>query len=340
MNRPFPRLGLDILYFSGLHLLARPLLGGVGAILSFNRVRPPRPDAFQPNRRLEVTPGFLERVVRRLRRARVDLVSLDALHQRLSEGDFRRRFVCVTFDGGYRDTAEHAAPILRRYDVPFALFVPTSFPDRLGELWWVALERVVAENNRIALLMNGREQRFHCRTLREKHESFAAIRSRLWELLSDEEMRVVVRDLSGRYAVDLRAICAELCMSWNEIAELARDPLVTIGAQTVNHVALAKMSEEAVRSEMTMSRAVIESALGVRPQHFAYPFGGARAAGAREFRIAAELGFKTAVTTQPGVVSRRHPAHLMSLPRFVLDGDYQRLRFVKVLLSGAATGFR
>ena len=47
------------------------------------------------------------------------------------------------------------------------------------------------------------------------------------------------------------------------------------------------------RSEMAMSRAVIEAALGERPDHLSYPVGDTTSAGPREFRIAAELGFKT-----------------------------------------------
>ena len=47
-----------------MHHVMRPLVGGVGAILTLHHVRPPRADAFQPNRLLEVTPLFLERLLR------------------------------------------------------------------------------------------------------------------------------------------------------------------------------------------------------------------------------------------------------------------------------------
>ena len=91
-------------------------------------------------------------------------------------------------------------------------------------------------------------------------------------------------------------------------------------------------------------RAVIEAALGVRPRHLAYPVGDVSAAGPREFAIAAELGFKTAVTMRPGVVYRRHSEHLTALPRISLNGNFQRPRYAKVLMSGAPTalwnGFR
>ena len=67
------RTGMEALYFSGAHRMLRPLLGGVGAILTLHHVRPPRPDAFQPNRLLEVSPQFLEDVIRELRRADMTL---------------------------------------------------------------------------------------------------------------------------------------------------------------------------------------------------------------------------------------------------------------------------
>jgi peptidoglycan/xylan/chitin deacetylase (PgdA/CDA1 family) len=331
------RPGLDVLYFSGIHALMRPVWGGVGAILALHHVRPPRPDAFQPNRRLEVTPQFLESMVRTLRRSNLDLVSLDEMHRRMTQGDFRRRFVALTFDDGYRDTKTWALPILRRYGVPFAVFVATGFADRIGELWWLALERVIAKTDRIALLIEDEDLRIDCGTLSEKRAAFDAIRARLRRLPTDEAIRTAMRDLAARYAVDMAGICREVCMTWSELAELARDPLVTIGAHTVNHVVLAKVSAEEVQAEIGMSRTVIQSALGVRCEHLSYPFGDAAAAGPREFRIAAELGFKTAATARAGVLFRRHAAQLTALPRLSVDGEHQRLRYVKVLLSGSAT---
>ena len=124
------RTALETLYFSGAHVVLRPLIGGVGSILTLHHVRPPRPDRFQPNRLLEVTPAFFERVIRRLRRSRADLISLDEMHRRMVAGDFARRFVCVTFDDGYRDTLDFAYPVLKKYQVTFAVYVATSFADR------------------------------------------------------------------------------------------------------------------------------------------------------------------------------------------------------------------
>jgi peptidoglycan/xylan/chitin deacetylase (PgdA/CDA1 family) len=107
---------------------------------------------------------------------------------------------------------------------------------------------------------------------------------------------------------------------------------------------LAKATPAVVRREMQMSAAVIEAALGRRPTHFSYPVGDPTSAGPREFAIARELGFKTAVTTRPGVLFPEHADHFTALPRLSLNGEFQRKRYVQVLTSGAATalwnGFR
>jgi peptidoglycan/xylan/chitin deacetylase (PgdA/CDA1 family) len=80
-----------------------------------------------------------------------------------------------------------------------------------------------------------------------------------------------------------------------------------------------------------------EAALGIRPAHLSYPVGDASSAGVRDFRIAAELGFKTAVTTRLGVLFPEHSGHMLALPRISLNGEHQQLRHARVLMSGAAT---
>jgi len=345
MKQTIIRTGLETLYFTGLHHFMRPLVGGVGAILTLHHVRPRRPDAFQPNHLLEVTPEFLEGVLRRLKGSALDVISLDEMHARYISGDFKHRFVCITFDDGYKDLMRLAYPLLKKYELPFALYIPTSFPDRLGELWWVALEAVIAQNSRIGMVINGEDRFFECRTVKEKRELYDEIYGYLRSMKTEDELRHVVRDLCATYRLDIASFCRDLCMDWQEIIELAADPLVTIGAHTVNHNMLKKMTDEsAVRAEMEMSRSVLEAALGKRPEHLAYPVGDPTSAGPREFRIAAELGFKTAVTTRPGVLFKAHRDHLTALPRISVNGDFQRQRYLEVLMSGAATtmwnGFR
>jgi peptidoglycan/xylan/chitin deacetylase (PgdA/CDA1 family) len=344
MKSAIIRTGFDTLYFSGAHLLLRPFFAGVGAIVMLHHVRPPRPAAFQPNRLLEVSPEFLDQTLTWLRSQDIDIVTLDEMHRRLTARDFARRFVCITFDDGYRDNKVNAYPILKRHDAPFCIYVPTSFPERRGKLWWLALEAVIADNDAITVAIDGGERTLACATVQQKREAYDTVYWWLRGLATEAEILAFVDALAARHGVDIGPVADELCMDWSEIRALAADPLVTIGAHTVNHVMLGKATEEAARHELKASRETIEAALGAEVRHLAYPYGGRDLVGPREFRLASELGYRTAVTTRPGVLFPEHDQYLTALPRLSLNGEYQAARYVKVLMSGAATalfnGFR
>ena len=180
-------------------------LGGVGAIMTLHHVRPPRRGRFQPNRLLEVTPAFFESVIRRLRRSGVDLVSLDEMHRRMTERRFPKRFVCITFDDGYRDNLEFAYPILKKYEVPFAIYVATGFTDRVGEMWWLALEAVIAKNElHRASASTARTAGSIAARRGEARGLSSIIYWWLRRLKTEDELRQVVRELAARYHVDIQ----------------------------------------------------------------------------------------------------------------------------------------
>ena len=89
------------------------------------------------------------------------------------------------------------------------------------------------------------------------------------------------------------------------------------------------------QDEMASSRIVIAEQLGVEPRHFAYPVGDPTSAGLREFAMARALGFASALTTRPGMLFPGHAGHLTALPRVSVNGNWQDIGFIEVLLSGA-----
>lgn len=340
LGKTIIRAGLEALYFTGGHHLVRPFVSGVGLILTFHRVIPATPGAFQPNRSLEVTPEFLDQTLTRVRGAGLDLISLDEAHDRMAGGDFGGRFAVLTFDDGYRDNAEHALPVLERHEAPATVFVPSSFADGDGELWWVALERAIAVQDSVEIEIDGELRRFDTATEAGKGDAFAAIYWWLRSLPDEADIRRACHGLALAAGIDDAAICRELCMDWDELARFAAHPLVTIGSHTRSHCMLSRLGTDAAREEMRLGAVRIEEKLGFRPKHFAYPVGDPTSAGPREFALAAELGFATATTTRPGVLYPEHREHLMALPRISVNGLFQRDRYLDVLLSGAATALK
>ena len=327
---------LSALYYTGADRALAPLTRGIGVVFMMHHVRPEPAAAFEPNSILKITPEFLDAVIAQVLDDGFDVVSLEQAHWRLTEGRFERPFACFTFDDGYRDNLTHAYPVFRRRGLPFAIYVPTDYADGHGDLWWLALEKVIGSVEELRLDMNGRERVFVTSNAAAKERTFFEI---YWWLrrIDEADARKIVADLCAQIGFDAAALCTQLVMTWDEIRKLARDPLVTIGAHTRGHYALGKLSISQARQEMETSIQRIEANLGRRPEHFSYPYGDADSAGPREFQLARELGMKTAVTTRKGLLFPEHERHLTALPRVSLNGDFQARRYVSALLSGAPT---
>jgi len=332
------RLGLDALYFSAIYNLFKPAWSGVGLIFTLHHVAPSNPDPqseFCPNRILTITPEFLEQTIVQVIAAGYDIVDLSEARRRLLENDFRRRFVCFTMDDGYQDNFATALPIFRKHNAPFTVYVSTGIIDGTAILWWEHLEDVVRQHEKISLTLAGREFDYQTVSGEEKYRAFDAI---YWHLRSldqiaqQEAMALLLRE----FAIDPAKLCEQCAMTWSTLAELAQDDLVTIGAHTVSHYALSKLSPEEIRDEVTKGRELIAEKLDQPPaEHFAYPFGDSGSATQREFEILAGLNFATSTTTRKGILFPEHKDHLHALPRVSLNGDYQKDRYVRLFLSGA-----
>jgi peptidoglycan/xylan/chitin deacetylase (PgdA/CDA1 family) len=229
--------------------------------------------------------------------------------------------------------ATSAYPVLSRYGVPFTVYVPTAFPDGIGEAWWLALEQVIARENRISLVMDREEKHFNAMGAAEKYQLYEFLAGWM-RTLPPSDLAFAIKDLCTRYAIDLAALSREASLDWSDLAKLAADPLVTFGSATVNYPVLSNLKDTAAFRELTMGRAVAEAALQRDVRHFAYPFGD-RASWRRKHAVMAEeAGFTSAVSSIPGVVEADGRTSLHALPRIAWDGRQRSLRAMRVILSG------
>jgi peptidoglycan/xylan/chitin deacetylase (PgdA/CDA1 family) len=344
-NSAMLRTTLDMLYYSGASQAARGLLRGKGAIFMLHHVRPGGglQKGFAPNSMLEITPEFLDGVIRLVKQHGYELVSMDDVLARLSSDAPSAPFAAFTLDDAYRDNLLHARPVFRRHNCPFTIYASSAIQDGECELWWRGLEAVIAGSTRLRGEIAGERFELETVTDAQKHSAWERL---YWPLrnLDQQGQRRWIRQLCAETRVDLAAICRADAMNWEELRLVASDPLCTVGAHTVNHFAISALTEEQARHEMVASADRLELEIGVRPRHFAYPYGDESSAGARDFALAKQAGFASAVTTRKGLVYAAHRDYPMALPRVSLNGKFQRLRYIDVLLSGSAfalwNGFR
>ena len=332
------RTALSAIYHSGSHKLLAPVTRGLGAVLMLHQVRPASPRAFDPNGILRVTPEFLDAAIRQIKSEGYDFVSMDEAQRRLSTPASAKPFVAVTLDDGYRDNLIHARPVFARHNVPYCIYVPTSFADGRGDLWWENFENAIDAGRPLTVHKDGARQTFDCATPEQKRKAWGAL---YWWLRGPDEdlTRTLTRDLCAQAGIDPTAPAREM-MTWDEITELAADPLCTIGAHTVNHYSLAKLDSARCFEEMASGKQGLEDRLGRPVRHLSYPYGSAADCGPRELKLAAEAGFETGVTTFKGLLFPAHKNHLMGLPRLSLNGEFQDLQMLSVLLGGAPFALR
>ena len=333
-NRFLTSLKLEFDYFTGRARQNREI-GGAGVILRFARVLPRRSGPFQPLKPDEITPRFLDRTIRALKRWKYDFVTMDEVCRRAVIMSQRRRFVALTFDGAYKDFFTAAYPVLARHHVPFTIYIPTTFPDGVGEPWWLALEKIIAKEKRFGLMINREEQHFQIATVEQKYEVYDYIESWMRQL-APADLTAAINDLCKRYSLDFTALARETFMDWSDLDKLCADPMMTIGSATVNYSPLSNLRENAALREMTMANAVIDAALHRGVRHFAYPFGDRESFRRKHVVLAEEAGFASAVSTIPGIVDTEGRTNLRALPRIAWDGRMRSLRAMRVILSGAA----
>ena len=102
------------------------------------------------------------------------------------------------------------------------------------------LEEILRNAEEIELCRGGRLWPLATVTPEEKTKAYDKIHG--WLRAVDEAtQRRVVRALADHCEIDMAEMCCNLIMSWDEIRTIAADPLVTIGANTKAHYALAKL---------------------------------------------------------------------------------------------------
>lgn len=115
----------------------------VGEIWMLHRVVEQRSDKPE-QRELEVTVDWLEQKILEYKSKGYSFISINNLttlntqHSTLNT----KKWVCITFDDGYRDNYTLAYPMLKRLNVPFTVYVTTGFIDNKLPMWWYKGEQL------------------------------------------------------------------------------------------------------------------------------------------------------------------------------------------------------
>ena len=292
--------------------LVRTLFPGA-VVLGYHRVAATPWDPLQ----LAVSPENFSAQLAVLQSVR-QVISLAELAARHRAGEKLDRYAVLTFDDGYVDFADTVVPIAARAQAPVTVFVASGYTGH--NFWWDELVALLGPELRgepvLELSIDGGEALRYAGLERREARVEAAcdVGGRLVGL-PRQEIDGVLEQL--RAWAGGPSWPTGRPMTSDELAAVARAPGVEIGAHTVSHGCLDKLSPEAQREEIAASKAALEAACGVDVNVFSYPHG---ALSGKTPDIVESLGFSCACMSRDGVFGARDNPYL--IPRlWVSDID-------------------
>jgi len=262
-------------------------------VLTYHRVADPKDSAVLDPRLISTDPATFERQMQYLTN-HYQVVSLEEVFNAVeSKGHLPKGAVLITFDDAYFDLAHHALPILKRWQLPATIFVPTAYPDRPDlAFWWDRIYRAFAQTAQKELDI-APIGKLSLKTSEDRRQSNRRIKQRLLALGYAEAMNLV-DDIC--YRLDSKPLVQKSLLSWEELRQVAKEG-VTLGAHTRTHPYLIRLSSAQMHEEIVGAQQDLKREIGHTFPVFCYPNGDHNKAVVDTLR---QAGFVLAFTTMSG----------------------------------------
>lgn len=255
-----PILNMIEKIFRKINKLLHPVIGEIWCL---HRVVPSR-SIFIENRELEITPEYLEKLISDCQSNGYSFLSIDDVVANLSKFTLvKKKNINISFDDGFEDIYSYAYPIFLKNKIPFTIYLTTDFPDKKVNLWWITLENIILENDKIELLDN---RVFECKNEKQKKEVYTLLISEIFN------SKLPTFDaFKSMFGSDCKTDLAGLLLNWEQLKEMVDSGLCTIGSHTVTHPNLTKLETTDVLEELRKSKKYIADKLNCEVNHFSYP---------------------------------------------------------------------
>jgi peptidoglycan/xylan/chitin deacetylase (PgdA/CDA1 family) len=284
----------------------------VGYIYMFHMVCP-KADMSDPIDELCVSPDFFETFLREHQK-RLDFISINDLYARISNKQRSDKpFGIITFDDGYEDNFTYAYPILKNLNIPFVIYISAGLVNDHAPIWNYPLiiERIVKKNDE--LIIGGKK--YVCQTQEQKNDTFLKLKGLSFSL-PYAHLQEKFRQLFAEYLKD--DIFPQNTLTWEQIEEMAKDPLCTIGSHTMSHCRLTITDNNSLQYELGESKRLLEQHIGKPVEHLSYPYGWKTDVSAEAITYAQQARYKTALRSFGGPI-RKQDVDLFNLKRIQVN---------------------
>jgi peptidoglycan/xylan/chitin deacetylase (PgdA/CDA1 family) len=305
----------------------------IGMIVSLHSIREKTTSHWGGlNQFIELTPANFEQIIKDLKNLNVRFLSLEELETALAEkGKFSKPLVHFSFDDGYRDNFQYAFPVLKKYGIPFSIFVVSDFINNSQPfLWWYMVDHIISQNKPIIFDKYNFGITANMYNKNSKEELFELLRNFLLDHV--DENREYFEAILRSQCNDYKNLPETLC--WDELNEMVASGLCELGVHTKTHARSVKLSEEQMEQEVVNCMDAIFKHTGVISKWFAYPYGGISDIGERDTitRMMKRSGIKLGLTTISNEL--RVDSNRYFLPRIFLNNS-SNLYTLKTRLNGS-----
>jgi peptidoglycan/xylan/chitin deacetylase (PgdA/CDA1 family) len=287
---------------SGLSRLAAGFHGRGAAILMYHSVMedPRAQDALFGGitHSRDMFRGQMELLARRYRPASLDQVRRFVR----GEGELPDRAVVVTFDDGYADNCEIAAPVLNEVGVPATFYVTVECVEQ-RKLPWPARLRPLFRTTKKSRWADSSGKVWPLSSGVERETAYLQSCDECCKLSGTAQEKYVAR-LEDELDTQVPVESGALMMNYDQIRELAQQGHI-IGSHTMTHPNMAHVGLQDARREMTESKQRLEQQLSVAVTHFSYPCPALSPHWTEQTVTASrDAGYETAVTTDGGLARK------------------------------------
>ena len=247
-------------------------------------------------------------------------ISINELIHELKNKRVPKKTITLTFDDGYIDNYTEAYPILKSYNCPFCIYITTGFLEKKKIPWWYKLESIILNLKNITSPEN---KYYHLKKMKDKNLAFLDIRKNL--MTNKESYDSFNKWIDINYKRNLNNYNYRLFMNWEEILNLSKDKLVTIGAHTKSHPVLSHLTHESAHKEIEEAQKILQYKINQEINHFAYPFGEEKDFSFKDIDILKQLGFKSAVSTRSDYLKLEKNL-LYNLPRVFFGPNFSLIK--------------
>lgn len=252
-------------------------------------------------------------------------VSLDNL---ITNKKIDKKFkVCLTFDDGYKDNLDYALPLIEKYQIPTTIFITSRFLDDEVYLWWYELWDIINRKRKINFQWKKNKYLFYTETSTKKIFCYKKI-SNLFiseNILNQNKLLEIISDTKKRKNYK------NIFITKDNLSELSKNPLITIGNHSYNHLSFSKLNSRKIREEIELSIKFFNQYVD-KIDHFAYPYGQLSDISEISRDLIKSYGFKSISTSINKNVFFEN-LNQFSLPRYGISNQ-DNLNSISVKISG------